>query len=252
MDKEVRFAQILEEIKRTAREQGNTVSEEQIREAFGEIELSEDRYPLVYEYLKGQHIGIGEAPNPDEYITDEEKNYLQTYLDELEGLKTYTDGEKRAYMIQAMAGEEAAKAVVIEMYLKNVVDIAHIYAGQGVMVEDLIGEGNLALAGGVSLLGSQEKPEDCEGMLIKLIMDAMEELVKENNDSDDIDKKALARVNEIYAKADALSREYARKVTVEELCEEEHLSRKAVIDAIRISGFTIDSIEVPEELKGIG
>jgi hypothetical protein len=63
--------------------------------------------------------------------------------------------------------------------------------------------------------------------------------------------KALARVNDIFLKAEKLSKEYMRKVTVEELVEEEHLSRKAVLDAIRISGFNIDCIEIPDEMKGI-
>lgn len=250
MDKEVRFAELLESVKRTAREQGNCISEEQVREAFSELDFDENRITMVLDYLTSQHIGIGEAPDPDEYMSDEEKDYLQVYLDELKLLKNYTDGEKQAYTIQAMAGDENAQSKLIEIYLKSVVDIAHIYAGQGVLVEDLIGEGNVALSVGVSMLGSQEKPEDCEGMLTKLVMDAMEELIKDSNDSDDVEKKALKRVNDIYDKAEKLSKEYARKVTVEELCEEEHLSRKAVIDALRISGFAIDSIEVPDELKG--
>ena len=250
MDKEVRFAQLLESVKRTAREQGNCISEEQVKDVFAELELDDARITMVMDYLVSQHIGIGEAPDPDEFMSDEEKDYLQMYVDELNSLKEYTDGEKKAYTIQAMAGDEQAQSKLIEMYLKNVVDIAHIYAGQGVLIEDLVGEGNVALSMGVSMLGSQEKPEDCEGMLTKVIMDAMEELIKESNDSDDVEKKALNRVNEIYVKAEKLSAEYARKVTVEELCEEEHLSRKAVLDAIRISGFTIDSIEIPEELKG--
>jgi RNA polymerase primary sigma factor len=173
------------------------------------------------------------------------------YLDELEMLPEYSDGEKRAYTIQAMAGEKDARSKLTEVYLKDVVQIAKIYNGQGVLIEDLIGEGNVALAAAVTMLDSQEKPEDCEGMIVKYVMDAMEELIKENNDSSEVSDKALARVNNIFEKADKLSKEYARKVTVEELCEEEHLSRKAVIDAIRISGFAIDSIETPDELKGI-
>lgn len=250
MDKEVRFAELLESVKRTAREQGNCISEEQVKETFAELELDETRIKMVMDYLTSQHIGIGEAPDPDDYMTDEEKDYLQIYLDELNLLKEYTDGEKKAYTIQAMAGDETAQSKLIEIYLKNVVDIAHIYAGQGVLIEDLIGEGNVALSVGVSMLASQEKPEDCDGMLTKLIMDAMEELIKDTNDSDDIEKKALKRVNDIFDKAEKLSKEYARKVTVEELCEEEHLTRKAVLDAIRISGFAIDTIEIPDELKG--
>ena len=251
MDKEIRFAQILEEVKRTGREQGNTISEEQLKDAFIEVELNDEKLSMVRDYLKSQHIGVGEEVNNDELLTDEDVNFLQMYLDELEELPILTDGEKKAYTIQAMSGDKDAKEKLICVYLKDVVGIAKIYTGQGVLVEDLIGEGNVALTMAMDMLGSQEKPEDCEGMLMKVVMDAMEELIKESSDNNETGKKALKRVNEIFEKADKLSKEYARKVTVEELCEEEHLTRKAVLDAIRISGFAIDSIEIPDELKGV-
>ena len=251
-NKEVRFAQILEQIKRKAREQGNHLAEGEIEEAFAEIELDESRIKMVRDYLESQKIKIGgDATEAEEMLSEEDRNYLQMYLDELETLPEYTEGEKQAFIIQAMSGETSAFSKLTEVYLKEVVQIAKLYSGQGVLAEDLIGEGNVALATAVRMLGSQEKPEECEGMIIKFIMDAMEELVKENNDSSEVADKALARVNDIFLKAEKLSKEYMRKVTVEELVEEEHLSRKAVLDAIRISGFKIDCIEIPDEMKGI-
>ncbi len=251
MDKEVRFGQILEQIKRTAREQGNFLTEDELSEAFAELELNEERMKMVRDYLVSQKITIGdEAPGGEPEFTPEDINFMQMYLDELEELPVFTDGEKTAYTMRAMAGEKDAASKLIEMYLKDVVQIAKIYTGQGVLVEDLIGEGNVALSVAVTMLDSQEKPEDCEGMIVKYIMDAMEELIKETNDNSEVTDKALAKVNDIFTKAEKLSKEYARKVTVEELCEEEHLSRKSVIDAIRISGFAIDYIEIPAELKG--
>ncbi|MCR4618124.1 MAG: hypothetical protein K5669_08070 [Lachnospiraceae bacterium] len=256
MDKEVLFAKTLNEVKKAAKEDGNYVSEEDLKEAFKELELDDSRLIMVKEYLEAQKIKVGgEKPSADETAEEEfspaDLNFLQMYLDELELLPEYNDGEKRAYTMQAMAGDKEAQKKLTEMYLKDVVQISKIYNNQGVLIEDLIGEGNLALAGAVTMLDSQEKPEDCEGMIIKYVMDAMEELIKENNDSAEVSDKALKRVNEIFEKADRLSKEYNRKITVEELCEESHVSRKAVVDAIRISGFKIDSIEMPNELKGI-
>ena len=249
-NKEIQFAKTLEEIKRHAREQGNYLTDGEVEEAFAKLDLDDSRLKMVRDYLEAQKIKIGgEVPEAEEAFSEEDKNYLQMYLDELESLPEYTEGEKQAYIIQAMSGEVSAFSKLTEVYLKDVVQIAKLYNGQGVLVEDLIGEGNVALATAVRMLGSQEKPEECEGMIIKFIMDAMEELVKENNDSSEVADKALARVNDIFLKAEKLSKEYMRKVTVEELVEEEHLSRKAVLDAIRISGFKIDCIEMPDEFK---
>ena len=75
----------------------------------------------------------------------------------------------------------------------------------------------------------------------------MEELIKESSDSADIEKKALNRVNRISDKADALSEELGRKVTVAELAAEEKISEKSIRDAIRISGFAIDAIDLSGE-----
>ncbi len=251
-NKEVKFAKTLEELKRKAREQGNRLDEGEIEEAFADLELDDSRIKMVRDYMEAQKIRIGgedQGADEEEY-TPEDINFLQMYLDELESLPEHSDGEKKAYTIQAMAGERSAGDKRVEIYLKDVVNIAKIYVGQGVLIEDLIGEGNLALAGVVTMLDSQESPDECEGMIIRYIMDAMEELIKENNDVTSAGDKALKKVNDIFEKAEKLSHEYARKITVEELCEEEHLSRKSVIDAMRISGYAIDCIETPDELKG--
>ena len=243
-NREVLFAKKLEDVKRQAREQGGTISEEQVKEAFLELEIQDEQLQLVYDYLKSSNIGVGEEADPDAFMSQEERDYLQMYLDDLELLPSYTDGQKTAYTIAAMAGEVDAQKTLIEIYLKDVVELAKIYTGQGVLIEDLIGEGNVALSIGVTMLGSQEKPEECEGVLIKLVMDAMEELIKESMDSDATGKKIADKVNKVNEKADNLSKELGRKVSVKELAEEEEgLSENAIQDALVLSGFQIDGLE---------
>lgn len=246
MDQEVLFAGTLEQVKRTAKEQGGCIKKEQVEEAFSGLDLNEDQMALVYDYLTKHKIGIGEPVSPDAYLsdlTDKEKNYLQNYLDELEQLHIYTDGEKKAYTIASMAGEPDAQKKLVEVYLRDVVDIAKLYTGQGVFLEDLIGEGNVALTFGVGMLGSLEKPEEADGMLVKLVMDAMEEFIKNNADSDKVNKRALDRVNKVLDKAKEYSEAVGRKATVEELSKETGMSEKTIRDAMRISGFKIDYIE---------
>jgi len=129
------------------------------------------------------------------------------------------------------------------MYLPKVVEIAKLYAGQGVFVEDLIGEGNVALSMGVTMLGCLEKKEEAEGMLMKMVMDAMEDFISDSMEETQKDNKVLKKVNQVAEKARELSEELRRKVTVEELCTETGLSEKAVRDAMRLSGYTIEDIE---------
>ena len=97
MNKEVLFAQTLEQVRKTAKEQGNCISEEQVKDAFAELALSGEQLQMVFDYLLKHKIGIGQPMDPDEFLTDEEKDYLQEYLDEVAELPTYTDGEKLAF-----------------------------------------------------------------------------------------------------------------------------------------------------------
>ena len=239
MNKEVLFAKTLEEVRKTAKEQGNCISEEQVKEAFAELDLSGEQLQMVFDYLLKHKIGIGQPMDPDEFLTDEEKEYL----DEVAALPVYTDGEKQAFSIAAMAGETDAQQRLIEIYLADVAEIAKLYAGQGVMLEDLVGEGNLALSFGVTMLGSLEKPEEVEGMLGKMIMDAMEEYIAEHTENSKIDKRVEDKVNKVADKARELAEELQRKVTIEELMEETGMSRKMIEDAVRMSGFKIEDID---------
>lgn len=247
MDKEIWFAKTLEQVKQLAREQENCISEEQVREAFQELELSDTQLQMVYDYLKKQKIGIGEPVNMDEYLTEEERSYLQDYMDEIGALPVYSQGQIEGYTIAAMAGEADAQTKLVEVYLKDVIDIAKLYTGQGVLLEDLIGEGNLALTFGVGMLGSLEKPEEAQGMLAKMIMDAMEEYIQENASNEKTDRKVADKVNQVADRARELAQELHRKVTPEELAAETGLSVKSIRDAMRMSGFKIEELEYAEE-----
>lgn len=247
MNKEVLFAQTLEKVRKQAKEQGNCISEEQVKEAFAALDLDNSQLQLVFDYLVKHKVGIGAPVDIDDYLTDGEKDYLQNYLDEIAGLPTYTEGELQAFTISAMAGESAACARLIEVYLRDVVDIAKLYAGQGVLLEDLIGEGNVALSLGTGMLGSLEKPEEAQGMLAKMIMDAMEDYIQENADNEKTDRKIADKVNLVSDKARELAQELHRKVTPEELVQETGLSMKAVQDAMRMSGYKIEDIEYAKD-----
>ena len=246
MNKEVLFAKTLESVRKLAKDQGNMVSEEQVMEAFEPLGLSGEQMQLVYDYLLKHKVGINQPIDPDDYLSDEEKDYLQTYLQELEELPDYTAGEKKGTTIAAMAGETDAQGRLVEMYLKEVVDIAKLYTGQGVFLEDLIGEGNVALAFGVTMLGSLEHPDEAPGMLAKMMMDAMEQYIAENTDNDKREQKVADKVNKVNDKAKELAEELHRKVTVSELSAETGMSESYIRDAMRMSGFQIEYLEKEE------
>lgn len=241
-NKEILFAKTLEQVRKTAREQGYCISEEQVEAAFGTLGLSGEQMEMVYAYLRQRKIGIREPVNPDEYLEPEEKDYLENYLEELKGLPEVSDGEREAITLSAMAGDADARSRLVQLYLPEVVEIAKLYAGQGVFLEDLVGEGNVAVAMGVTMLGALEHASEVQGMLGRMIMDAMEEYIAENAEEARKDKKILDKVNKVAKAADELYEELHRKVTIEEVMQESGLSRRAIEDAIRMSGDKIESL----------
>jgi len=240
---EILFAGALEQVKQLAREQGGNIESSQVKEAFAKLQLADEQMEMVFDYLKKNKIGVDEPINPDEYLTEEETDYLEEYKKELAELKKYSNGEKEAITLSAMAGDTDAQKELICIYLPQVIELSKLYAGQGVYLEDLIGEGNMALTMGVTMLGCLENATEAEGMLVKMIMDAMEESIAENMEENDKDRKVLERVNKVAGKARELAEDLHRKVTVEELAEETGMSKKAIRDAMRMSGYAIEDLE---------
>lgn len=243
MNREVLFAQTLEQVRKTAKEQGNCISKEQVEEAFAALNLDEEKLNMVFDYLKQHKVGIGEPVNPDDYLSEEEVDYLEGYLKQLEELTEAAAGEQEAITLSAMAGDTDAQNRLMQIFLPRVVEIAKLYTGQGVLLEDLIGEGNVALTMGVTMLGALENASEAQGMLGKMIMDAMEECIAENADEVEKDRKIADKVNKVADKANELAEDLHRKVTVEELMNETGMSRKSIIDAMRISADKIEAIQ---------
>lgn len=242
MDREILFAKTLEQVKKTAADQGNCVSKEQVEEAFAPLALGKEQMDMVYNYLHQHKIGIGQPVDLEDYLADEEKDYLDAYLEELRALPKLSDGELEAVTLSAMAGDADAQSRLTECYLPDVVEIAKLYAGQGVYLEDLVGEGNVAVALGVTMLGALEHASEAQGMIGKMIMDAMEDYIAQNAEEVKKDKRIADKVNKVADAARELSEELHRKVTVEEVMAESGLSRKAIEDAVRMSGGRIEDL----------
>ena len=243
MDKELQFAKALQKVKELAKLSGNKISKAEVDEQFANLQMDEEQMQMVYEYLEKANIGVDKEIDTDALLTGEDTNYLQFYLEELKEIPTVTEGEKEAVTLSAMAGEEAAQAKLIEILLPEVVDFAKLYAGQGVLLEDLIGEGNVALTLGVTMLGCFENAKEALGALGKMIMDAMEELIVSYVAEDDVDQKISERVNNIADKAKELAEALGRKVTKEELAEETEIDVEDIAEAIRFSAGQIEYLE---------
>lgn len=249
MNEQQEFAKRIGELTSLAADQENVIFEDQLFDIFPEIKTDEAKYSVIKEFLKEKKIGINSKVAFEDVITEDEKNYLDFYLEDLKELKELTPGEREAFIMSAMAGDEDAQGIVLQDYLKNVVEIAKLYAGQGVLLEDLIGEGNMALVSAVTLLGSLEKPSEVEGFLASQVMDAMQDVIAAEMDGNAAEEKLLLKVNKVAKEAKELADTLGRKVTIEELVSESGISRAQIEKALKLTGNGIEDIEIPDELK---
>lgn len=241
------FASILEQLRETARLQGNILTSEQIREAYANWQLGEGQLALIHDYFRKHSIGI-DAPleseeDFEEQLSREDVNFLEMYLADLKELAFVSDGEKRAVTMSALAKDKIAQEKLIEIYLPQVVEISKLYAGQGVLVEDLIGEGNVAVAAAVTMLDCVESIDEVDSFIAKMIMDAMEQHIAENTDNQQLDEAVLNKVNDVNDKAKELYDNLLRKVTIKEVAEELDIDEEEVREVIKLSANSISYIE---------
>lgn len=233
----------MQQVRKEARESGNIITEEELQEKFGDLGLTEQQMQQVRDFLKAGGIGIGNPLPIDDVITQEEHNYLEDYRMAIDSIELPPDGVLDAIRLSAMAGEREAQRKLTEYSLSKVLDIAKLYAGQGVSIEDLIGSGNEALAVGVTLLGPLESPEEVDGFLGRRIMDAMEDLISENIDARATEKMVEERVNLVADRAREMASVLGRKVSVGELAAEYEMEQDDILEAIRLSGNAIKDID---------
>ena len=222
------FIKNITELKDTAIFQGGYITRAQIEETFGE--LSDDQEKVLTQYFKENNIGIGEALEAEDTLSEEDLSHINLYLEEIEGLDAIDDDMKRVLIMSAMNGDNVAREKLTASYLKSIADLARLYRGQGVAISDLIGEGNVALAAAMNTLGSIEDPSECDALVTRTAMNAMEELVGVEKEETEALEHTMARIMNVLNKAREMNEELNRKISSAELCaemdiEEEELNR---------------------------
>ena len=189
---EQQFRQQLADLTALAKKQQMCISEEQLAEYFPDTIENAEQKQLLLEYLTSQKISVGEKADLDEFLSMEDKDYLADYEESLAAIEILAKEELEEIMLSAMAGDDLACQIVLTQFLPQVTALAKLYAGQGMLIEDLIGEGNLALAQAVKELGHLETDgevyDEVSGFLGKAMMDAMESLINAEADEKNADK----------------------------------------------------------------
>ena len=240
MSQEIKFAQTLAETLKLARRQHNVLLKKQIDDAFSFLELDKQKQKQVYEYFREHKVNV--TGEESAVRTGEESGGQSTVYATALSAK-----ELEEVFLNVLENDSAARARMIEAYLPMVEDIARLYEEQGVLREDLIGEGNVALVEGCGMLEACETLAEAEHALSGFVMNAMEALIKRTMQDVADDEKTLARVNDAAEKAAKLAGEYHRNLTIEEFLDETEYTAEELSDVLRLTGWKMEGLELSHE-----
>ena len=243
MNDKARFLEKLSGLLALAKGQESRITIEEVKAYFSEDALTEEQMELVFDYLLAQKISvigyvkmdIGEEEKEVEY-TEEEKAYLKEYEMDLQAISQATPEELEELYRQAMDGEEVAKNRLVEVYLKEVVEIAKQMYEPEVFLGDLIQEGNLGLVLGVEMLTSVQTVAQARDIITRQIRQSIQMLLEEQNELNSRDKKMVEKVQALDEAITALADELGRKVTIDELAIYMGMEIEEIEDILKLTG----------------
>ncbi len=249
---EQQFKKEIIKLRALARKQGEKLSKQQIKNSLVPLDVNEGHFILIYDYLKEEKVELyeteeerlaSEDTHKSVRINRDDSDYLKMYLEDLEAFDPLK-GAGRSELIESVLNDRSrAYEILPALYLKEVVDTARLYAGQGVPIEDLIGEGNVGVMSAAGMLDLCETVAEVEEFMMRMIMDSMESLIIDNLNLSDFDLRVADRVNDLNDKAKEMAEELERLVTVEELARELELTEEYINETIRLSGNSIGFIK---------
>lgn len=292
-DKE-NFLAMLAAIVDLAKAQDNIITMDEIKELLDDSAFTAEQMGHVYEYLAANQIRIQgyirnikandedvnitsidnatESDNEQEYLDEESKkalhelkereerfekeeaSYIKMYLEDLEAICPKVDGEMNMLINSLRKGNRSAKERLLELHLREVVDIARSYRGKGLFVGDLIQEGNIGLmtaleeiCTGANRVPTESIPDTLE-YIVNRIRESMEFVIYEQQDDKILENRIVEKINFISSCVKDLAEEFGREATLDELVEFTKLEKSEIADIMELAKDAL-SVSNDEEEK---
>ena len=241
MEGKMTFLKKLSDLVTVVRENGNQVTVDEVKSYFSGMDLTEDQIALVFDYLLTQKVvvkGYIKMDNPvsEEQsfsLTEEESAYLKEYQEDLKAFADATDAERKDLFQKVLQGDANAKNRVIEIYLKDVVEIAKKMYHPEIFLGDLIQEGNVGLILGVEMIANVQTAHQS---ITEQIRQSMQMLIEEHAELSSRDKKMVEKVAMLDETITTLTEELGRKVTIDELALYMGMTEAEIEDILKLTG----------------
>ena len=172
--------------------------------------------------------GAGETAASDTKTARHSTPHFQMYLDEVEGLKQLADSEEKELYRRLLSGDVAVIEDISHQWLKRVVAIAEEYKGRGVLLDDLVQEGNIGLLLGLNVLSKGQKSDsgrkqvtvaDVPELLRGAVRESMEQYFSEECGEDQENETIIGKVALVHQAQEYLTKEKGEKPSLRELSE---------------------------------
>ena len=242
MSDRLEFRGKLQGILELAESQEKKITLEEVETYFEEEQLSQEQIDLVCDYLLSQKVAVSgyekrggilsgsKQVEPQEeqcpILTEEEQRYVESYLEEIRGMKAESEEEAR-----------------LLYYFPKVAELAVKITEPQVFIGDVIQEGNVSLMLALKESSGRKNREIEEQEVMDQVRAGMLALVEEQTEVKRQDKKMVEQVSELDETIQSMSEEMGRKVAVDEVAEKLGISEAQIADILKLAGEEIDSTE---------
>lgn len=248
MDDQTRFRTALAALLASAEGRDRKLGKEDVEAFFRDMELEEGRHQLVYAYLASKKIQVEgvdlpQAPVEEKPLTAEEQTFLKQYQKDMRSVPKRSEAFLEDLAERASDGDEEAKRLLIEQYMDRVLPIARTYVRQGLLLQDLVQEGNLGLTVGADTLGLKEEGVSWNDHLIREIHRAIQGALEEQAGSDSTGEQITEKLNRLADSITELTEDMGRQVTPEELSWYLDMPMEELEGLLRIAGEQIETAD---------
>lgn len=170
----------------------------------------------------------------------EDERVLSFYMEEIVNLPQITEEDGEVLLKKIKVGDEFAKKQLIEGNLKRVIQICGRYIGKGVLLDDLIQEGNLVL---LSLCGENQcnTIQEFNKELEQKIQSTLEELLHIEHEVEKTANVFAEQANMVSDASKQLADELGREPKAEEIAERLSMTEEEVRNIMKLS---LDALSV--------
>lgn len=229
------FMETLREVKEIVRTSERPLTRDEIMVYFKGIKLSDEQEKMIIEYLYTEEEAPAAVQEEAPEIIEEpvtESKVFGMYMDEVNGLKVYSDTELSMMYVKLLQGDESVISKICDSFMKRVVDIAKEYQSYG--IEDVIQEGNMGLFMALTSLCGSKQAVDVEAALDMAVREAISNYISDIAGENDIEQSVIGKANLINEAIKLLKEENGKEPTVSELSAYTGLELDELSDILEI------------------